>query len=318
MDDLIVSTLQAYSPILADNVLKNNVFLSKLKEKNKIKLLDGGDFIEENLMYAENSTFKWYSGYELLEVTGNPVLTSAKFQWKQANANVVISGEEKRKNKGSKTRKYDLIESRITVAEKTMKNKISESIFSDGTGYNGKELTGLQAIVSDNPSTGVVGGIDRAQHAFWRNQMYSLNAEQGIAGGTQPTGAQLLEAFDQMLLRTTRGADRPTMIICDMNYYSIYKSYLQSIKRIVGGTKADGGFTSIDFDEIPVYYDVNVAPNHAYFLNLDYLSFKAHEDANFSVDKERLPYNQDAGVYPLLFMGNLTVSNCNLQGVVKA
>ena len=37
-----------------------------------------------------------------------------------------------------------------------------------------KEIGGLQLLVADAPSTGTVGGINRASFAFWRN--YSRDA----------------------------------------------------------------------------------------------------------------------------------------------
>ena len=54
-----------------------------------------------------------------------------------------------------------------------------------------------------------------------------------------------------------------------------------------------------------------------YFLNTDYLAVVVHEDANMSVLDEVKPYNQDAAVIPVLWMGNLTCSNRSLQGVLN-
>jgi hypothetical protein len=316
--DLIVTTLNKYSSQLYDNVLKNNALLSRLESKGQVQLLDGGSFIEEDLMYAENSTFKWYSGYELLETASSPVLTSAKFEWKQANANVIISGEEMRKNSGDKTRKHNLIESRVKVCEKTMKNRIGASLFSDGTASDGKEITGLQALISDSPTTGIIGGIDRSSNVWWRNQVYSFNAEQGIETDTTPDEKQFLKAMDELFIRCTRDEDMPTMIIADAKYYGLYKTACQNIRRITSASTADAGFRTLEYEGVPVYFDINCPENHMYFINTDYMFFKSHKDANFKLDKERLPYNQDASIYPMIFMGNLTISNCNLQGVLKA
>ena len=57
---------------------------------------------------------------------------------------------------------------------------------------------------------------------------------------------------------------------------------------------------------------------HMYFLNTDYTKVVVHEDANMTVLDEVKPYNQDAAVVPVLWMGNMTVSNRSLQGVLKA
>jgi hypothetical protein len=52
--------------------------------------------------------------------------------------------------------------------------------------------------------------------------------------------------------------------------------------------------------------------------NTDYLELVVHEDADLEMVDEIRPYNQDAVVMPILWMGNLTLSNRHLQGVVKA
>ena len=40
---------------------------------------------------------------------------------------------------------------------------------------------GLQLLVATSPTTGVVGGIDRSQWAFWRNQAYSASANNVVS-----------------------------------------------------------------------------------------------------------------------------------------
>ena len=55
-----------------------------------------------------------------------------------------------------------------------------------------------------------------------------------------------------------------------------------------------------------------------YFLNTDYIFFEVHEDANFVALEPRDSTNQDAMSRPIIFMGNLTASNCARQGVLVA
>ena len=61
-----------------------------------------------------------------------------------------------------------------------------------------------------------------------------------------------------------------------------------------------------------------------YFLNgcrnliLPYGYWLVHKDANLSIQDEQKPYNQDAVVIPVLWMGNIVCSNRRLQGVLKA
>ena len=55
-----------------------------------------------------------------------------------------------------------------------------------------------------------------------------------------------------------------------------------------------------------------------YFLNTDFLSLVAHEDADWMEVPEQRAVNQDAVVIPLIWQGNLCTSNRSLQGVLKA
>ena len=46
-----------------------------------------------------------------------------------------------------------------------------------------------------------------------------------------------------------------------------------------------------------------------YFLNTDYMELVVHKDADMTVMDEMKPYNQDAAVVPILWMGQLVCSN---------
>ena len=314
--EYIATTLEKWSPQMADNVLNNIPLLYFLQKKKHIEKEDGGRYLEEDLMYDENGSYKWYSGYEELDTSVNEVMTYAEFAWKQSATTVSFSGLESRINSGTKTQKHKLIKSRFEVAEKTMRNSVNTSLFSDGTGSNGKELGGLQLLVADDPTTGTVGGIDASTNTWWRNQLYDFS----VAGiGSTPTGAQMKTAMNTMLLRTTRNADSPNLILAGEEYFTIYKDYVENtMKRIVGNEKGDGGFRSVDFCGIPVVYDPACDTNRMYFLNLDYLKFRVHRDAYFKLDRERLSTNQDASLFPMLFQGAFTVCNRSLQGVIIA
>lgn len=315
--DLAVATLRKWGPTLADNVSNNNALLAKLKAKDAIVKEDGGTALEENIDAEQNSTFKWYDGYEVLDISITNVLASAVYDWKQASAAVTLTGKEIRNNKGSKTRKYNLLAAKMTNCERTMKNQVSAAIFSDGTASNGKEIGGLELLISDTPTSGTVGGIDAATSEFWRNQCYSFASE--LASETAPTSEQMVDAMNEMWLRTVRGSDKPDLIIAGANYYSLYEKACTAIKRISDNVKiGDVAFPSLDYKGVPVVFDSNCDENHMYFINTDFIKLRVHEDAYFSFDEERVTVDRDARVYPMLFQGNLTCSNRNLQGVIKA
>ena len=63
LSEIVTTTLRDRSKKLADNVTNHNALLKRLNERGNIKLVsDGGRTIVQELEYAENTTFKWYTG----------------------------------------------------------------------------------------------------------------------------------------------------------------------------------------------------------------------------------------------------------------
>ena len=80
-------------------------------------------------------------------------------------------GKELAMNRG-KAAVIDLLEARIKHLKANLRNTAAASLYSDGTGSGGKEFGGLKLLIADAPSgAGVVGGIDQAANAFWRNKV---------------------------------------------------------------------------------------------------------------------------------------------------
>jgi hypothetical protein len=65
-------------------------------------------------------------------------------------------------------------------------------------------------------------------------------------------------------------------------------------------------------------YGGSAPSNHMYFLNTDYIFWRPHRDRNMvPLNPDRFAVNQDAMVKLIAFAGNMTTSNCFLQGVLK-
>lgn len=315
--ELVTTTLENRSGVIADNVSDNNGLLNRLKKKGKIKPLSGGRVIERELEYAENSTFMWYSGYQPLNISPSDVLTMAEYSWKQASTAVTISGLEEAINSGDDA-KLDLLESRISNAEKTMKNGISTAIYSDGTANGGLQIGGLQLLIADDPTTGTVGGINRATatNAFWRNQKFSATTD----GGSAVTSSNIQRMMNKLWYKCVRGTDTPDLIIFANDWFEMYEASLQTIQRITQAETGEAGFMTLKYKGKDVLLDGGqggACPlKHGYFLNTDYLFYQPHKNRNMRPLSKVQAINQDASVELLVFMGNMTMSNAALQGVL--
>lgn len=320
LTEIVTTTLRNRTGKLADNFSKNNAALMRMRKKGKVKPVSGGRTIVQELAYAENGTFKRYSGYEALNITPSDVFTGAEFNYAQAAVAISMSGLEMIQNSGEEAI-IDLLESRIENAEKTLINNIALDFYSDGTADGGRQLGGLQLLISKTPTSGIVGAIDASTTvgAFWRNVAFSCLAN----GGAPATAANIQSFMNQVWVQLVRGADHPDIIIADNNYWRLYLESLQAIQRIQSDEMASAGFSSLKYMNADVVLDGGYGggspTNTMYFVNTDYLFFRPHTERNFApLGDDRFAVNQDAMVKLIGFAGNATVSNRRLQGVLSA
>lgn len=330
LSEIVTTTLRNRTGKLADNVTRNNALLDRLKNRGKAKPFSGGRTIVQELSYAQNGTYKRYSGYEVLNISPSDVFSAAEFPIRQSAVAVSISGLEQLQNSG-KEAIIDLLESRMQNAEDTMMNGMAADVYSDGTATG--QITGLQALVSTAPTSGTIGGIPRDTWIFWRNIAYSAVTD----GGAAATSANIQRYMNAVALQLVRGNDGPDLIVAANGYYALYLESLQAIQRVTDEKMAGSGFTSLKYFGAGRSVDVVLdggfqgyssdtnpttggAPaNTMYFLNTNYIFYRPHRDRNMvPLDPDRFSVNQDAMVKLIGWAGNMTVSNSRLQGVLTA
>lgn len=326
ISDIIATTIQSRSGVLADNVTANNALLISLKKRGNVKPFSGGDSILEEIMYNDASTINAtsYSGYEPVNVTVNSPISAAQFAIRQYAATISISGLEMLQNAG-KQQIIDLLDGRMKVAEAQLMNRINTDLFLDGMGNGGRNITGLQAAINTAPATGTYGGIDRSAWPFWRNVAFSGVTNGGAA--VSPTNIQ--SYMNRVAVQLVRGTDKPDLIFADNNFYRIYLESLQAIQRVTddGASTQGAGFASLKYFGAGFSSDVvlvgglgsTATANTMYFVNTNYMYFRPHAQRNFvPIGGERQSVNQDAVVKLLGWAGNMTSSGPQFCGVLFA
>jgi len=317
--EIVTTTLREHPDMLNDNVSKNNALYNRLTKKGNIVYLDGGYEIVEPLDYTENSTYQRYSGYDVLNISQQQVMSAANYAWKQVAINITASGLELRQNKG-KNQLINLVKSRLKNAQRTFANNLSADMYSDGTATN--QINGLQALVSDL-GTGTVGGINSSTYTWWKSILQS--AASPLQGGSAitPSKTTFQSLMLPLWLELTRGGDKPDLIVSSNDYFTFYEESLTDLKRYTDDSDAQGGFISLKYKTADVIFDGGtkgggISSAHMYFLNTDFLKLKVHEDARPTQLDKKSSNNQDGEVIPMVWMGNMTTSNRSLQGLIKA
>jgi hypothetical protein len=310
--DVLATSIQKRSPTYADNVSKSNALHRRLFTKGNVRTVDGGESILETLMFAENANAQFFSGYDLLNVSAQDVISAAQYNWSEAAVAIVVNGLELRQNSG-KERTLNLLEGRMRVGEISLKNLISQALYSDGTAFGGKQLTGLNAAVPTAPTVGTYGGINRATFPFWQPQLVAPGA--GVI-----TASNINVHMNDIWTKCTRGPEHPDLIVADNGMWKLYLAFLQNLIRFVDVKTGDLGFPTVKFQSADVVLDGGQGgfcpTNTMFFLNTDYIFMRPHKDLNYAPlnPGRRYATNQDAEVQLIGLQSQMTVSNSALQG----
>lgn len=315
--ELVTTTYRNHKKEIADNVSNHNALFRRLTQKGRIRREDGGLSIVANLEYAENGTYTRYSGYDPLNVEASDVLSAAEFPWRQVSVNVAASGLEIRSNSGE-NRIVNLVKTKIKNAQKSAANGLAQDLYSAGSLSN--QINGLQALIAD-AGTGIVGGIDSSSFSFWQNTVQSAAAPLQGGAGITPSATTMESLMLPLYLRLTRGADHPDLIVYSEDYYTFFEQSQTSLKRYAPEDDGQAGMVAMKYKQADVFHDSSasgIPSAHGYFINTDYLEVVVHQDADMEIMPELRSINQDAVVIPIIWQGNVAVSNRKLQGVQKA
>jgi hypothetical protein len=335
LSEVVTTTLRSRTGELSDNMSRNNAGLIRMNKRGTIKPFDGGRTILQELNYNNNATFQWYGGYQTLNIAPSQTFTSAEFPIRQAAVVVSISGFEEIQNSGEEAI-IDLLESRVANGEDTFMNGLSNGFYGDGTIAN--SVGGLQLLISTTPTTGTIGGINRATWTFWQNQKWGAAAN----GLTTLGPSTVISQMDALYFLLVRGQDFPDLILFDNTLFRYFVQSMQSIQR-VGTDNAefgprwqvlkyfnsdvvlDGGFQGFSTDPLPAVTSAGGSPvggvpsTTGFFCNTKYLHWRPSSRRNMvPLDPDRFSMNQDAMVRILGWAGNATLSNGFLQGVLIA
>lgn len=295
-----------------DQIFPRFWLLENLREGQSFRK-GAGDPITGTIEYAINTTVKAMSELETLDITRIDVFDRYEAAWKFVGGDIVMSEFEKGQTAGD-AGKFDLEAGKVENLKKSMFNQVNTDLFSDGTGFGGKQATGLQTLVSSTPTTGTVEGISRAAFSFFRNQ--------------QTSGAKTTTAFDNLkgamrsiynLDSNGPGQETPDFAVSPRTEFEGYESLSVSIERLVRtdmSQKLVSGYkgTQIGFKDIMLAFDAACPSGTMYILNRRNLFIRWM--VWMKAYPPQSPVNQFADVIKILTIYNLVTDNPRRLGVV--
>lgn len=307
------TTLKNYLPTLVNNVMDSNAFISRLRERGNV-ILDGGDTLVQPVKYSKSTAVQSFTGYDTLNITPQNNFTAAEYQWAFYNVSITYSDEEIAKNSG-KSRAVNLIDAKIMEAENDLVSALNTDLYLDGTGNGGKNILGLAIHVADDPTSGTLGGIDRALYTWWRNV-----TDAATAGWGSLTNQYGREDFDANFLATRRGKDYVDLAVAGPTAFKLFKKEFQANEQSNADFKEIKGFGAIDlqYNKVDVCYDEICTTNKMYLLNTKYMKLAINKNYNFKVIPAIRPTNQAAFVQHIRVCLQLIGSNPSKNAVIHS
>jgi len=285
LGSVVATSLHSLAKTLSDNIFTATPFAWWMKENGRIQSYDGGLFIQEDVEMALNSSVGWRSAKAPIPVVEQDPIRAVAFSPVTIDGSVPIYWDDEDNNKH---RIMDYSKTLIANLERTLKQKMNQAFFSDGTetntdGTKGDSLWGLEAIVSasnsyasamiaDSSLPHAFEAMNRslARYTFWQSTVQSTSEPLSLNAGTDGGLRGLYNAC------VTGGAnlESPDLIVTTKALWSAFEALLIPSRQFENGKLADAGFQSLKFDKAAVVWDPNCPSGTIYALNTNFLKIR--------------------------------------------
>lgn len=279
--------------------IKSNAYMAWSFANDRIEYEDGGYNITNPLITGRNPNITSYQYYGSLPVAQTNEFSKIEYTWARVAGTVIIADQELDENRG-RAAVVKIMKAKLQVLEESIKEKFSSYLYAAG---GGNDPLGLLTHIPDDPTTGTVGGINRATETQWRTSFYDFD------GNLDATNIE--EAFDDVLLDLTLKGDRPDVILVGRNIYRLYRQAVRdkvviNLSESNSGKKMmDLGFKGVQHQGIPMMYDEDCGVNRAYFINSKYLRLHILRHVDMVTKKLVAPWTVDATGSRVVWQGQL-------------
>lgn len=285
-DQLFSLTGRARANRVTDNIGNSQPTLDILHAAGNVEVIEGGESIEEPVMYAYQD-MEWMSEGQAVNTLDKEGVTKAIFPWRYALCPVRINKTDELRAQMSAVKAMDFAQSKILMARQGLRTGINTALLG---AQSGKSILGFQDAIRDSVSVGTLGGIDLSVSAnsWFRNQAYTTavtfttQTVTNMYDGWVQTGVQYEAASDMN--------EECTHICAGATIYGKMLSTLESAgyTRFMGGSSYSlnaGGQGTSDgpkFRNARIYKDRAAASLHIYGYNVAYMKLRIMATANFA------------------------------------
>lgn len=226
--------------------IQQKPLLNNLRSRQKTFPGGKGDVTVRPIFETE-SGIEGFRADDTLSFTNPTPIKTARYPWKMIHTGIQMTTDELLHDgisvvdtNGKTTSEHserevtalaDILQTKLDDMSEGFAEGMNQMLWQDGT-QDSKEVPGMKFLLADDPSTGIVGGIDRASQPLWRN--VSLAGTNAIDTGSN----SLIRALQKQVRQLKRYGNPRHMIMCGSDF-------LDQIQQEIydKGTFTDTGFT---------------------------------------------------------------------------
>lgn len=326
-------------PALLQTIQSRPLYDAMNKRK---KTFAGGDgFIKRNVKGDFTSSFRGFEHDDSVSYANPANLKQIRFPWKQIHAGIQVTLDELKKSgitisdttsslddasthsEAEMTTITNLLTDKLEDLGEGMARSFNNMLWLDGT-QDAKVFPGITSFITDDPTVGVVAGLDRASLTWWRNR--SLVGANKIT--SSPANQTLTQALRKEVRQLRRYGGKPNLILCGSTFLNLLelevtnKGYYSNTGFANNG-KTDLGLASIsmlgvgEFVYDPSLDDLGYA-DRAYFIDTSKMRMFVMEGEDMKEHNPARPFDRYVLYKAVTWTGALVIEQMNCHGVYQA
>ena len=337
------AALQYYEkgPALPQSI-ENKPLLKVLNDRKK-KFSGGNQFISIPVKGKYTTTIQGYTTSDVVTYANPANILRAIYPWKEIHAGITMTETELRINGQSVTDEQgksisdhsgrditvltDLLEDKLEDMTEGYARGMQTMFWLDGT-QDSKQVPGIRSLITDTPTSGITGGIDRATNTFWQNLAY-VGSGKITSSATNQTLTQFITTLYRQLRRfkVKQGMGSYAVlagsVFLDKLIVELRAKGNNTLEGWSGGGKAtditvaDISFKGLgDFTYDPFLDDLGFQ-DRCYFIDLDAIKLRPMEGEENKMRYPARPYNQYVLYRAMTWAGALCADQLNSSAVVQ-
>lgn len=331
------AVLDFYVKNKPEDQIKQDLPLMKDLMARKKTFPGAKEYIVEQLRTSYGSNLQFYRGEATVTYNRRQSLDQAKYPWRSAHDGLYLDedrlaqhgiqylddGKGGMGTKAEAIQLTNLLNEQMEILDEGWEQAFDRYLWLDGTGTT-DDIAGIDFLVPLDPSTGTVGGIDRATATWWRT-----NTSTGLAGG-----GDIIPAMEEMWKNCIRyGGQAPTHIYAGWDFIQAFRAEAKAeidrfVKTTTGRATIDPAtdlqFNGVSITWVPAFDDNfggAVSPTtswskRCYFLNLNSIVLRPMQGQDRVTRKPPRPHDKYVTYWALTWKGGLTMKRARCNGVL--